>query len=295
MSAAEFASAALGVLRRAALLLLVAPLWALGSPCAADDAKPPEKLISLDPPGPREFVRDQAHLIDDKDKEQIKQIADHLLTDKATPIIVVTINSMADYVKFNMRIEAFAQLLFDQWGIGVAKLEGQDWNTGILLLVSKGDHKARIQLGAHWKHENDRQCDQIMEQIIIPEFKKGNFSGGILAGVKALDQMARGLKLPLAAGAPGHPGSKDKESSELSPLMMIVMAALAGLAIFTVVSLVRNGAHGWGWLLWAGVFALVGMIIYTMMSNSGGGSGGGYSGGSFGGGSSGGGGSTGSW
>ena len=268
----------------------------------SDTAKPPEKtkasekLISLDPPGPREFVRDQAHLITEKDQAEIKKIADRLLTQKATPIIVVTMNSMSDYVKYNMRIEAFAQFLFDQWNIGAGKIHGQDWNTGILLLVSKGDRKARIELGANWKHDHDRQTDQIMEQIIIPHFKKGDYSGGILAGVKALDQMARGLTLP--AGAPGRPGAglAGKSLSEPSPLMIIIMAAMAGVAIFTIVSLVRSGAHGWGWLLWAGVFALLGMVIYTLMTNSGGGGGGGdYSGGSFGGGSSGGGGSTGSW
>jgi len=65
-------------------------------------------------------------------------------------IIVVTINSMAQHGGEGMRIETFATLLFDQWQIGHAKLGGQDWNTGILLLVSRDDRKARIELGAGW-------------------------------------------------------------------------------------------------------------------------------------------------
>ncbi len=293
------AAGSAAMIPRAAFLTLVGLLPALWpASCLAKDAEAPEQLISLERPGPREFVRDQAHLISDKDQQQIKQIADRLLTEKAVPIIVVTINSMADHARIKMRIEAFARLLFDQWSIGEAKLNGEDWNRGILLLVSKGDRKARIELGAGWRHDNDRQCEQIMEQTIIPHFKEGDFSGGILAGVKALDQMARGLKLPHAAagqragtGAAGHP------SGAPSPLAILVMVAMGGVAVFTVVSLVRNGMHGWGWLLWAGVFALLGTILYSLMANSGGGdgSGGGFSGGSFGGGSSGGGGATGSW
>ena len=94
------------------------------------DAKQPKRLISLDRPGEREFVRDEAHLLNDRDKEEIKKIADKLLTDKATPLLVITINSMAAHTDFDMRIEAFAHVLFDQWGIGVAKLNGEVWNTG---------------------------------------------------------------------------------------------------------------------------------------------------------------------
>jgi uncharacterized protein len=292
------AAGGVAMIQRATFLTLVGLSLALWpASCLAKDAEAPEQLISLERPGPREFVRDQAHLISEKDQQQVKQIADRLLTEKAVPIIVVTINSMADHARIKMRIEAFARLLFDQWAIGEAKLNGEDWNRGILLLVSKGDRKARIELGAGWRHDNDRQCEQIMEQTIIPHFQEGDFSGGLLAGVKALDQMARGLKLPhAAAGAHAGQGAAGQRSGTPSPLAILVMVAMAAVAVFTVVSLVRNGMHGWGWLLWAGVFALLGTILYSLMTNSGGGdSGGGFSGGSFGGGSSGGGGATGSW
>ena len=102
--------------------------------------------INLERPGEREFVRDQAQMLDAATVAQIKTIADKLLTDKATPILVVTIESMASCGAPGLRIETFATLLFDQWGIGVADLNGEPWNTGILLLISKGDRRARIEL-----------------------------------------------------------------------------------------------------------------------------------------------------
>ena len=276
---------------RAALLALVGASLALSpGSSAAQDGAGERQLISLDRPGDREFVRDLAHLIDDSDLAKIKEIGDRLLTDKATPIIVVTINSMADHGGAGMRIETFARLLFDQWGIGVAKLNDQDWNTGILLLVSKGDRKARIELGAHWRHENDVQCQQIMDNVIVPNFKDGNYSGGILAGVEALDKMARGLALPQSAE-----GARSSTRSGGFPVWLTVIAVALG--IFTVVSLIRSGKSGWSWLLWGAVFGLIGYLLYSLATNSGssGGSGGGFSGGSFGGGFSGGGGATGSW
>lgn len=238
--------------------------------------------IDLEPPGPREFVRDQAHLLVPADEQKIRQLADKLLTDKATPIIVVTIDAMAKHGGDGMRIETFATLLFDQWQIGQAKLNGQDWNTGILLLVSKDDRKARIELGKGWKREQDAQCLKIMDELIIPRFKQGEFSAGIVAGVEALDKVARGLTIPKAPTPP------------IPWWHYALILGGVGLLIFTVISLIRCGAGGWAWLFWGALFAGLGYLIYTMLQNSSS-SGGGFSGGSFGGGSSGGGGASGSW
>ena len=234
--------------------------------------------LTLDPPGDREFVRDLAGMLDENTTKQIKELCDKLLTDKATPIIVVTIDSMAKYGGADMRIETFATILFNQWQIGHAKLGDQDWNTGILLLVSKNDRKARIELGAGWGHREDKLCQQIMDEYIITHFKQDQFSQGILAGVEALDKMARKLELP---------------TKPQSPWTYVIIAVVVGLAIFTVVSMIRRGSSGWAWLLWGVVFAVIGTILYQMLNNRGGG--GGFSGGSFGGGFSGGGGASGSW
>lgn len=234
--------------------------------------------LTLDPPGDREFVRDLAGMLDENTTKQIKELCDKLLTDKATPIIVVTIDSMAKHGGADMRIETFATILFNQWQIGHAKLGDQDWNTGILLLVSKEDHKARIELGAGWGHREDQLCRQIMDDYIIANFKQGKFSEGILAGVEALDKMARKLELP---------------TKPVSPWTYVIIAIAVGLVIFTVVSLIRRGSSGWAWLMWGVIFAVIGTILYQMLNNRGGG--GGFGGGSFGGGFSGGGGASGSW
>ena len=75
------------------------------------------------------------------------------------------------------------------------------WNYGMLLLVSKGDRRARIELGAGWRHDKDVQAEQIMDEQIVPRFKQGDFSGGIEAGVESLDKLARDLKFRRALPA----------------------------------------------------------------------------------------------
>ncbi len=240
--------------------------------------------ITLDRPGEREFIRDNANLLSQQDKTEIRALCDKLLTDKATPIIVITINKMSDHGGEGLRIETFARLLFDQWQIGHAQLNGQIWNTGIMVLVSQGDRKARIELGAGWKRDKDQLALKIMDEQIIPRFKQQDFSGGIKAGVVSLDAMARELQLPAS-----------QQSQVPAPWWAPYAAvALIGLAIFTVVSLVRRGSGGWAWLFWGVLFSGIGYMLYQMMTSRGSSSGG-FSGGSFGGGSSGGGGASGSW
>jgi uncharacterized protein len=235
--------------------------------------------INVERPGDREFVRDLAGIITSADEQKIKKLCDELLTAKATPIIVVTIPSMAAHGGQGLRIETFATLLFDQWQIGIKSVNKQDWNTGILLLVSTGDRKAQIELGAGWGRAKDGLCTQIMNTLIVPNFKQGKFSAGIVAGVEGLDKMGRDLKIPRMARPWWH---------------YALIVGFIGLAIFTAVSLSKRGSSGWAWLFWGAVFALVGYMLYSMLSNSGNSSGG-FSGGSFGGGFSGGGGATGSW
>jgi uncharacterized protein len=242
--------------------------------------------IQLDPPGQREFILDRGQLLDGETEAKLRATCDKLLTDKAIPIIIVTINSMADHGGAGLRIETFARLLFDQWGIGHAELKSGSggksfsWNNGILLLVSKEDRKARIELGADWGREKDQLCKQIMDQRIVPKFKQGDYSGGISTGVEALDAMAREKELPKVPRPWWH---------------YALVVGFIGLAIFTVVSMIRRGSSGWAWLFWAAAFSLLGYLLYNILSSSMRGGSGGFGGGSFGGGFSGGGGASGSW
>lgn len=239
--------------------------------------------ITIERPGEREFIKDLADIITPEDRKKIQEIADKLLKKNGTPIIVVTINSMADHNGAGMRIETFARLLFDQWGIGHAEIHGKPWNTGILLLVSKYDRRARIELGAGWKRDKDAQALEIMNERILPHFKDGDYSTGILAGVEALAAMAEGLALPA-------PPTKPRPWWHYA-----LIVAFVGLAIFTVISLIRRGSSGWAWLMWAAIFGLIGYMLYQFLQSSRRSGGGGFSGGSFGGGFSGGGGASGSW
>ncbi len=220
-----------------------------------------------DKPSAENFFVDNASLISTEAASQINQIARALLTDEKVALFVVTIPSLAEYDAAGYSIEGYAADLFDKWGIGF-----DDRNYGMLLLISKADRKARIELGADWDRAYDRDAKQIMDTLIIPEFKKNDFALGIVQGIQGMDAMARDLALP-----------KPKAPWWFIPALVLATIFLIGL----IYNLFKTGRSGWAWAL----IVFLGVIIFTLLRAS---SRGGSSGG-FGGGFSGGGGATGSW
>jgi len=264
------------------LLLLILICVCLPSVAKAD-------YFNIIPPKPQdfEFISDYAEMLTESDKAALQADLKILLSEMAIPIIVVTINSMSQYGADDMKIEAYAKLLFDNWGIGYdkVKVEGRgmgrsaeiSWNKGILLLISKYDRKARIELGADYGTEKNMISQQIMGGNIIPYFKNRDFPGGIKSGVEALSKMARGEKIPNPPRPAWH---------------YLLMVGGICLAIFTITSLARRGTSGWAWVFWGLLLAFVGGLIWHILTTAARRP---FDGGGFGGGSSGGGGATGSW
>lgn len=142
------------------------------------------KELNLDfppKPGEREFIADYADLLSEETEKELHTRLDVLLTEKAIPIIVVTIKSIKEYTPIPTRIEMYARYLFDHWGIGHEKIEVKGfgvgntkevgWNKGILLLIAVEERKARIELGADYGLTKNDICAQIMQDHIIANFK----------------------------------------------------------------------------------------------------------------------------
>jgi len=241
---------------------LVALVFILLSPPPVYSLTFPEK-----PPDTDWYV-DEAGLLEAEDKKGLNELASALFLDERVPLYVVTIHSLSGHEAAGYSIEGYAADLFDHWGIGF-----KDRNYGMLLLVSSGDRRARIELGDGWGRNHDRLAKETMDTLILPSFREGNFSKGILEGVRGMDAMARGLALP-----------KTKAPWWFIPAV-IAGAIFLGLLIY---NLFKTGRKGWAWAL----IIAIGVALFFILRNAGRASG---SSSGFGGGFSGGGGASGSW
>ncbi|MCP1650541.1 TPM domain-containing protein [Pseudomonas nitroreducens] len=79
-------------------------------------------------------------------------------------------------------IEDYAVRAFEQWKLG---RKGVD--DGVLLVVAKNDRTLRIEVGYGLEGTiTDVQAGRIIREQIVPFFQKGDFAGGIQAGVDSL-------------------------------------------------------------------------------------------------------------
>ena len=81
-------------------------------------------------------------------------------------------------------IEEFGIAAGDQWKVGKS---GKD--NGAILIVATEDRKIRIELGRGAEGDiTDSQAGDIIRDVIAPLLKKGDWNGGVNAGVDALNE-----------------------------------------------------------------------------------------------------------
>jgi uncharacterized protein len=90
----------------------------------------------------------------------------------------------------------------EQYSIRVlerSKLGRKGVDDGVLLLVAKDDRQVRIEVGYGLEGVlTDLQSKRIIDQIIVPRFKQGEYYAGIKSGLNAIIAVVNGEELPAA-------------------------------------------------------------------------------------------------
>ena len=223
-------------------------------------------------------------------------------------------------------IEQYSIRVAEAWKIGRKKVDD-----GAILVVAKNDRKLRIEVGYGLEGAlTDVTTKRIIDEIITPKFRNGDFAGGISDGVDRIIRVVDGEPLPAPPARPRQGSNTFDPSDFFNPFLIIPVLLFGGLMRSLLGRLVGSVAAGGlvtlvAWFLFGSLLAAIiaGVIasIFVMFSDAvtssgpggrgrGGWSGGGYSGGgsysggssssdsgsfSGGGGSFGGGGASGSW
>ncbi len=226
-------------------------------------------------------VYDYINLLNASQKSNLENKLLRYADSTSTQIVVAIINTTK-----GEDISLLGAKWGQKWGIGQ-----KDEDNGIFILLAKGDRKIDINTGYGIEYRiTDLMAERIINRIMIPEFKKGDFYAGLDQGA---DAVFAALK-----GEFKEDRKFNKKSSGGGNYGFIVI-----IFIIIIISLIsKRGGRGGGNGGRRGG-GLLDMIILSSMGrtggfgggNSGGGFSGGGFGGGFGGGGFGGGGASGGW
>jgi len=232
------------------------------------------------PEKPSGWINDYAGILSSSQKQQLDNELSALQQRSSNQIFVAIFSQLPK----NEYIEDLAVKLFDKWRPG---LKNKD--NGLLLVIALKEHKIKIEVGYGLEDViTDALSGQVIREYMAPYFKKGDYYGGLKAGL--------GVLIPAAEGKYKIALKKHKKSgrgSSLSSVFILVIFLLIIARFFR-----GSGPKGYGSKR-RGMY--LGPIFFGGFFGGGSGSGfggGGFGGGGFGGGFgglSGGGGASGGW
>ena len=233
------------------------------------------------PPKPAKLVNDYANILTPDQREALETKLYRFDDSTSSQVTVVIVPDLGGMDVADAAIE-----LGRSWGVG-----GKGNNNGVVLLISKSDRKLNISPGYGLeKSLPDLTTQQIIQNIIVPNFKGDDYYRGIDEGSDAIMLAIQGeYKAPKGYGKKG--------TSSIGKILFFVIMIIVFLAIS------GGGGGGGSFMSRRGSRGLAGPMIWGSLLGGGGG-GGGFGGGGggssggfggFGGGSFGGGGSSGSW
>ena len=213
-------------------------------------------------------VMDQAGVLQPAERQALEAKLAAFEAQAGPQIVVLTvatvgIEDIADY----------AQRAGDAWKIG-----RRDVGDGLLLVVAKNDRKLRIQVAKALEGAvPDLAARQIIGNSIAPAFKRGDYAGGLTAGVDALIARIQGEHLPPPSAGParGAPGDAGVDWEMLAVVFFIavpvlggVLSSVLGRKLGTLVTAGGTGTVAW-WLsaslLIGGLAGVVALVLVGVM------------------------------
>ena len=228
------------------------------------------------PDRPSGMVNDYADLLSSSEEQRLESKLRSYRDTTTNAFVIATIESLQGY-----SIEEVALNLHNKWNI-----QYEERGNGVLILISEQDRKMRIEVGYGLEGAiPDIMANRIINDVMTPSFKAGDFYGG-------LDQ-ATNILIDLAAGEfEGFPENRSSGNDGI-PIDLIILFIIL---IFFLISKGKGGKGGRRRSLGSNGIIFFGSGFGRGGGGSFGGGGGGFGG--FGGGggfSSGGGGASGGW
>ena len=139
----------------------------------------------------------------------------------------------------------------EKWKIGREKSDD-----GLLVLLAKDDHKMRIEVGYGLEGAiPDLTAKRVINEVMAPKFKQGDFAGGLSDGLDRLIDLVDGEALP----APGTSEFSGMNIGNLLP-MLLFGSLISGLFLRSMFGTFFGSALNGG--LIGGVVLLLGTAVF---------------------------------
>jgi uncharacterized protein len=139
-------------------------------------------------------------------------------------------------------LAAYSIKVAQTWKLGQ---KGKD--NGVLLLIARDDRKLRLEVGYGLEPTlTDLQSREILDDLIRPRFREGDFDGGVERGVDAIVKVLHGEALPPPRAAAAGTGTAGMPLGQ-RVIFTLVFGGIFLIVVgtFSVVAVVSRGFQSW--------------------------------------------------
>ena len=223
------------------------------------------------------YVNDYAGMISPTLRDRLEGELKAFEQSDSTQLVLLTIPSLE-----GEPIETFGIKVGETWKIGQRTKDN-----GIIVVVAKQERKIRIEVGRGLEGRlTDLLAGRIVDLVITPRFKRGDFDGGFQAGISALVDATRGE-------FKADEGPRARKNKGVPSFFTFLIAGFVALLFIGSLSRIFGGiagAVGLPALLHLGLFPLgivglilaalaglgIGLFLPSLFSGTGKGKGGGF-------------------
>ena len=151
------------------------------------------------PPELTQPVNDFANVIDEPSKNAMESLIRSLQQASGDVVVVATIQTFKPYGD----IREYAVKMFENHGKGIGQ-RGKD--NGLLVLLAVDDRQVRVEVGYDLEQFiTDGFSGEVSRQYMAPEFRRGAYGAGLLAGVsRIIARIAQGRNVTLQGVRPDN-------------------------------------------------------------------------------------------
>lgn len=164
-----------------------------------------------------QHITDLSNILSSEQKSHIEDILTNIEHSEGSQVAVLIVPSTQLET-----IENYSLRVVKKWKIGRKNIDD-----GVLLLIAQNDRKIRIEVGYGLEDSiTDIIAGRIIKEYITPEFRRGRFYQGILAGIGQIENLIKGEALPAPTTSQG-----DKTNNP-EPLIVMAIFGSGFISIF---------------------------------------------------------------